>query len=94
MKRMAKCSLSSSIFFAIFLVNFYNNCEAYVPPPALVEPLYPLGLRISIPGEMRSLLSRYILITFDPINNLIEVLCNRLMIFSFYIIQKRSYMQM
>ncbi|XP_012226140.1 beta-1,3-glucan-binding protein [Linepithema humile] len=47
---MAKYSLCSAIFLAIFLSNIHEY-EAYVPPPAMVEPLYPAGLRISIPDE-------------------------------------------
>lgn len=37
---------------AIFFANIREN-HAYTPPAATVEPLYPTGLRISIPGKVK-----------------------------------------
>lgn len=41
------------IFFCLvaLLVNVNINCYAYTPPSATVEPLYPKGLRISVPRK-------------------------------------------
>lgn len=40
------CTLLSVIFAS------FHECRAYVPPPVKVEPLYPTGLRMSIPGKI------------------------------------------
>jgi len=49
---MTKYSLRAvSLFFAILFI-YIDEYYSYVPPSATVEPLYPIGLRISIPGEI------------------------------------------
>lgn len=39
------------LVFVILLANIHEN-DAYDPPAATVEPLYPTGLRLSVPGKM------------------------------------------
>ncbi|XP_011876363.1 PREDICTED: beta-1,3-glucan-binding protein-like [Vollenhovia emeryi] len=42
---------AKSFLLAIFFVNICENYAAYQPPAATVQPLHPMGLRISIPDE-------------------------------------------
>lgn len=42
---------SLHLTLAILLVNIYQY-YCYTPPAATVEPLHPVGLRISIPGKI------------------------------------------
>ncbi|OXU21136.1 hypothetical protein TSAR_005182 [Trichomalopsis sarcophagae] len=44
-------TLSAFRFFLFFLISAHLSNAQYVPPEALVEPLTPVGLRISIPDE-------------------------------------------
>lgn len=44
-------SFYSTIFLCFTVILFSGNSDAYTPPSAKVEPLYPKGLRISIPHE-------------------------------------------
>lgn len=46
MSKQARLPLLFLVFFVVYLSN-----AQYVPPEALVEPLKPAGIRISIPGE-------------------------------------------
>jgi len=49
---MAKHSPLTRLFLlAIFLANICENYAAYNPPAATVQPLHPVGLRISVPDE-------------------------------------------
>lgn len=50
---MMERSLFAKLFFlAIFLVNIHEYRAAYTPPMVTVEPLHPVGLRMSIPGKI------------------------------------------
>lgn len=44
--------LAKLFLLAIFLANICENYAAYRPPEATVQPLHPMGLRISIPGKI------------------------------------------
>lgn len=57
----------------LFNVIIQENSAQYIPPAASVEPLYPKGLRMSIPGEWDSLflMSIYMYICLVPVS-----LCN------------------
>lgn len=49
---MVKHFLFAKLFLSvIFFTNVCDNYAAYTPPAATVEPLHPVGLRISIPDE-------------------------------------------
>ncbi|KAH0949078.1 hypothetical protein HN011_005288 [Eciton burchellii] len=48
---MTKYSLLPKLLFFAILFVCVDEYYAYVPPPATVEPLYPIGLRISVPDE-------------------------------------------
>ncbi|KAL6434020.1 hypothetical protein ACFW04_005876 [Cataglyphis niger] len=48
---MERFLFAKSFFLAIFLVNIHEYRAAYTPPMVTVEPLHPVGLRMSIPDE-------------------------------------------
>ncbi|XP_050455203.1 beta-1,3-glucan-binding protein-like [Cataglyphis hispanica] len=48
---MERFLFAKSFFLAIFLVNIHEYHAAYTPPMVTVEPLHPVGLRMSIPDE-------------------------------------------
>ncbi|KAM0727159.1 Beta-1,3-glucan-binding protein [Formica fusca] len=48
---MERSLFPKSFLLAIFLVNIHEYRAAYTPPMVTVEPLHPVGLRMSIPDE-------------------------------------------
>ncbi|KAK2588234.1 hypothetical protein KPH14_004265 [Odynerus spinipes] len=52
-------SFHSPIFLCFLAILFNVGCTAYTPPNATVQPLYPKGLRISVPHEQGITLVAY-----------------------------------
>lgn len=49
---MERSLFTKSLFFMIFLVNIHEYRAAYNNVQVTVEPLHPVGLRMSIPGKI------------------------------------------